>query len=455
MTDSQHAVPEAEAWVIGALLDAEGPLLRSNTAALLEASGLTADDLTRPDMRTYLAAIRNAVDQRTPVSAQTVFGAVRGLPGVPDNALELLRQLHAMNSLRRDELLAHAARVRELALLRRLRAFYVEQLAALDGQKPDAAKLAAKAEAFAQTFVGSVQPLGTGEADVLEVMDDWDAYMQGRRTPVVPTGIAVLDEHLGGWVANLNVIGGLPGLGKTALIGECIWNHLRANVRTGLFGLEDGTKWWVERHLARQLDVRLGLVANCRLNDYQLERAQVVAGELHQLGRNLITYNRAGITPEQLIARAKRMIYVEGVRVIYVDHGGEVEHQAAGARDRHDLAVAATYRALRNLAVNAKVPIVALHHFNRDADGGRPKLKHLKESGYLDAMARVALGLWEHPSAPGRLLVEVLKVTKGPKNYTLAIERDAEHGLVKSTGGGDWSEPKPTRGNGRPEGWQE
>jgi hypothetical protein len=44
---------------------------------------------------------------------------------------------------------------------------------------------------------------------------------------------------------------------------------------------------------------------------------------------------------------------------------------------------------------------------------------------------------WEQKEKrPGMMLGTSLKVTEGPRDWTVAIERDPEYALVKNTGGG-------------------
>lgn len=433
-----HAVPSLEREAVGGLLD-----LAHDAKSLLEASGLAPQDFSDLAARGAFGAIVAMVERgRTPTleSVAAVVGA-RIAAWVCKPALRT-----------RETFLSDATEIRRLSKLRTLEAFHRKQLEALSAQNADPAQVALAAEAFVQTFAGTTAPDETGERDLLEIAEDWDAYTQGIRAPFVPTGIDVLDEHFGGWVCSLNVVGGLPSVGKSALVGETIMNNLRAGLRVGLFGLEDATKWLAKRHIARALGINVGAVAATKLHDHQ---AAALSEELNRLDKlvrgNLVVYRRPGITPQELLQRCRHWVLNLGVKCIYIDHGGEVQHQSSGPRDRHDLAVAATYRGIRDLAVTHRVPIVVLCHFNRDADGtGRPRPKSFAETAYIERMARLALGLWEREQDPDELLVEVLKATEGERDVTLAIKRDRRFALVRSHGGQrvNHEAMKPRRGRG-------
>lgn len=438
MSEQQkHAAPKIEAWCIGALLDADGPVLRSSAAQLVAASGLTAEDFTRPDFRAYFGAIVALGERGRPAEPSTVTATTRGMPGVPPEPYQGLEALRGANTASREAFASHAEELRRLSHLRRLEAFHRAQLAALEKPRANPAELATAVETFAHTFGGDTQGDETGDRDMFELLEDWDAFAKGIRAPTVPTGIQALDAVLRGWACNLNVIGGLPSVGKSALAGECIWNALRSGMRVGVFGLEDATKWISKRLLSREMGMKVGEIAATRLHDFQQERLQQAAGEIAQYTRNMLVYRRAGITPEALLARCRHWVLNKGVQLIFVDHGGEVQHSAGAARDRYDLAVANTYRALRDLAVNHRVPVVVLCHFNREtSDRGKPTPQSFAETAYIERMARVALGLWERDGEANRLLVTLLKVTEGERGQTVWLPRDRNHALVSSQGGG-------------------
>ncbi len=237
-------------------------------------------------------------------------------------------------------------------------------------------------------------------------------------------------------MCNLNVIGGMPAVGKSALIAEVILACLERGVRVGLFGLEDATKWLTKRHLSRAVGVPVGAIGTSLLSGPQQEMCQDALGKLAGLTRNMLVYRRAGIDPATLAQKCKHWVLNRGVQAIFVDHGGEVQHQAA-VRDRYDLAVANTYRTLRDLAVNHRVPVVVLCHFNRDTEtqlGGVPTMQSFAETEYIARMARLALGLWQKPG-DDRLRVTVLKRTEGERGITVALNRDEWYALVKRRGG--------------------
>lgn len=433
---SEHASAKIESWVLGALMDADGPLLRSRASDLLAATGITAEDFTTQPHAVAFKAIAVLAERGRPTDAQSVFAICRGTSQLED-AFEGMRTLQASNSSNREALLGHAEELRRLTLLRRLVAFHAEQLAKLERADANPTQSAAAIEAFAHTFAATTQEDETGDQDMYEIIEDWDAFAQGTRLPYLGTGIQILDDAIQGFVPNLNVIGGMPSIGKSAVVAEMIMSWLEGGLKVGLFGLEDATKWLSKRHLSRRMGISVGDVGAIRLSEHQQERLAVSANDITQLTRNMLVYRRAGIDPATLVQKCKHWILNKGVKAIVIDHGGEVAHENRTARDRHDLAVASTYRELRNVAVNHKTPIIVLCHFNRDTEkdlGGVPTMQSFAETEYIARMARVALSLWQKPGER-EMRCTVLKRTEGERNITVAIDRDAKHALVRRVGG--------------------
>lgn len=276
-----------------------------------------------------------------------------------------------------------------------------------------------------------------GDVDVAELNDRWDAYARGEFSPFLGTGLEALAEIFRGFLCNLNLVGGKASMGKTAFVAQMVWGWLKRGIPGGIFGLEDGTGWLVERHCARALSIDLGDVAACRLNAWQEESYQQFMADAHgMLGRLLRVHRTSGLEAPDLLRKARRWI-ANGAKWIVIDHGGRIGHQSKSERESENLKIKATVQALDDLAHNASVPIIVNWHFNRDGGKreGRPTMEDYRESGYLEAFSGTMLGLWERDNNPGMLLCTVVKNRKGPRDVTVALERDARCGLVKPSGG--------------------
>lgn len=419
---------QVEAWVLGALLEGEfGPT--SKTAAdLIAAAGLRSEHFETDSSRLCFDAIQKCIGQSIEPTVQNIWTQSGGNLG--KLTIQGMLKLKGENALSFENFISQTQELRRMSQMR--------EANKLIAKKP--ITHATKHEEFlsnlekAQNILSEgFQADEDGTVDLHELMDEWMDNIANNRTGFITTGVELLDKTINGFVPNLNVIGGLPSVGKSALVAEIVYNVLSKGIPCGFFGLEDATAWIVKRHIARQMKWKVWEVGRRRLNSEQEAQLQVIVNNMANTMKLLTVYRRAGITADELVSRAKSWIVTRGVKCIFIDHGGEVNH-GTNVRDRYDLAVANTYRALRDLAINYKVPIVVLAHFNRATGDGMPTMRSFAESEYIARMARLALGLWRKERDPS-LLCTVLKLTEGRKGDTLQLEMDTEAALVKSTGG--------------------
>jgi replicative DNA helicase len=434
----RHVNAETEAAVVGALLDADGPVLKVGAARLLAETGLTQDDFATPEAGAYFGGIRALVERERTVDPATVWAIVRGRQGVPSNGHDRLGELQGGSQCNRASLLTLAAELRRLSKLRQLAAFAQDLAAKLDTPTADPALLGGVIDDFARTYSGAAEVETTGSDDVMAVIEEWDAASRDERKPYLPTGIALLDEKIMGWEENLNVVGGQPSIGKSSLVAPAAYNAIAAGHRIGFFGLEDGTKWIVKRLMARRLGMPVKLVGKARLHEHQAAELQVYAGDLHHELENLKTWTRGGITTSQLMAVCKRWISVHKVRAIFIDHGLEIQHEADQRGDDLRLRIARTLRLLRDLAFTTHTPIILVLHTNRESAklGGPPRMQDFVEAAAVEQKARLAIALWEKDGDPANeVRVTIMKQTEGERNIHLALHRDKTAALISNTGG--------------------
>lgn len=434
---ARHVNAETEAAVIGALLDGDGASLKVGAARLIDDTGLVAEDFATKEPAAYFVGIRALVDRERTVDPQTVWAVVRGQQGVPANGHERLAALQGANVCNRPSLATLATELRRLSKLRQVEAFALSVLAKLESPAADPANLGTVVDDFARTYSGAAEVETTGRDDVMEVMEEWDAAMKGVRKPYLPTGIQILDEHVMGWEENLNLIGGQPSIGKSALVAPAVYNAIAAGHNIGLFGLEDGTKWVFKRLLARRVGMPVKWIGKERPTDRE-DDVQRHAGELYEQLGQLYTHKRGGITTSELIAKCKRWISVRKVRAIFVDHGLEIQHEAVNRGDDMRLRVENTFRRLRDLAFTTHTPIIVVIHTNREAgkSGGPPTMQSFAEAAGIERMARLAVVLWEKEGDwRNEVRCTVLKQSEGARNIHLSLHRDVESALISNTGG--------------------
>lgn len=442
---------DIEGLILGAVLDAEGAVLASNAGALLDLAGLKAGDFANAHVRNAWVVVEKLVERRRPVDAGTVAAAGATVKVLPDGALEWLRRLQGSNTLDRNAFAEVVEQVRRRRRGDELKKALTEALTRLEAGDVEPSKVAGELEGRCHDLaVAGAGADGTADNDVLELGLEWEKQDAAGKPVLLPTGVRAIDEHIGGLPPNLSVFAGLPSVGKSALLATCIEQQLLAGFKVGLFGLEDGTRWLAKRIIARRLGVPVRDVGVKRieaLTPEQQARYPEVMQATTVLLKGLVAYRRDTITAEELVRRGANWVQNLGVQCIYVDHGGEVDHDTA-RYDDFRLAVADTYRRVRNFAVGYGVPVVVLAHTNRaserpDGEEMPPRASDMAETSYIERRARLILGLWRRQGETGVMRVTVLKQTEGRANQTVLLTRHTEAAMIDAAEGHEvnlWAE---------------
>lgn len=425
---------QLEAQLLGAILDAEGPALRSNAGALLASAGLASGDLSDPKIRVAWGLVERQVLRRRPVDAATVFAAGLALKAFTAEQREWLRGLQLGNELDRErfsEVVDHVRTVRQSQSLLAELLRHAEALRAGTAHVRDV--VPALEDQLRKLHVSDAVDT-TGADDVADLALAWEEQEAGKGSPLrVTTGFPILDQEIGGYYANLNIVAGLPSVGKSAFLATSIDRLLLAGHRVGLFGLEDGTRWAVKRVIARELGLKMRLIGTMRRDAAMAERFQNLAADLHRRYGALTCYRYGGIRTPELIRRGSAWILNRGVQIILVDHGGEVNHVGENDSDERRDRVGATFAAMRDCATRYEVPWVAASHTNRasdDLEERPPRLSELAESSKLEKAARVVLGLWRRQSERDAMRLTVLKATEDATGATFRFPRHTEAGML-------------------------
>lgn len=421
-----------EEAVLGAILDAEGPVLQTAAALLIEMSAMRPEDFTSIRVRQAWKVALHLSLKRRPVDAMSVFSAGRTTKAFSDADLPWLRSLQHGNTLDRERFANLVEDMRDAARLKQLERVLEAQLVALKGAGANLTNIASEIDTALKDIVAATLPDGTGEDDVLEVSNDWDTQEAGKAAPTLfPTGLPMLDELLGGWVPNLNILMALPSVGKSAALASCIDGQTAAGLRVGLFGLEEGTKWMARRIIARDMGIPVRSVGfTPRTPEQHAQFADVGARVAAQL-RNVITYRRprgALVDVREILRRSASWVRNKGVQCIWIDHGGEIDPGIGqGQNDQMAYRVAANYARLRDFAEDYNVPVIALCHTRRPEDGNEerpPLMTEAADSSRIEKMARVMVGGWRRRYAePDCMRLTVLKASEGEVDITCRAKR--------------------------------
>jgi replicative DNA helicase len=228
-----------------------------------------------------------------------------------------------------------------------------------------------------------------GEAlDLLDKMKKSASGITGT-----PTGFVDLDNQLTGLHGGeLIILAARPGIGKTSLAMN-IALHVAAkeNMAVAVFSLEMPSVQLLTRLLATHAKIDMKKLRGGRLSPHDEERISEAANELFNL--KFYVDDSGGLSSFDLRAKARRLKQKEpNLGLIVIDYL-QLMHQKGKVESRQ-LEVSEISRALKQLAKELNVPIMALSQLNRKVEerkGGKPMLSDLRESGAIEQDADVVM----------------------------------------------------------------
>lgn len=210
-----------------------------------------------------------------------------------------------------------------------------------------------------------------------------EIYEHGRITGI-PTGFIDLDRVLSGFQpADLIILAARPSMGKTSLalsIAHQIASH--QGLPVGIFSLEMSKEQLVQRLLCAEAMVDQYRLRTGLLREEDWERLTEAAGSLARLP--IYIDDTASCSVREMRAKARRLQAEAGLGLVIIDY---LQLMQAGRRaENRQQEIAQISRALKGLAKELNVPVLALSQLSRAVEqrqDKRPQLADLRESGCL------------------------------------------------------------------------
>lgn len=133
--------------------------------------------------------------------------------------------------------------------------------------------------------------------------------------------------------------------------------------------------------------------------------------------------DKAMIRVSEIAAIARAMHWQHNFAAIVVDYVQQVEPDRP--KDPRHQQVGYTTRVLKTLAMDLRVPIIALAQLNREYKGGRPTLANLRESGSIEQDSNMVWFLWmEDDGDSGDAFSQQNPQPEGDSKLTLTIGKN-------------------------------
>ncbi|MBK9338113.1 MAG: replicative DNA helicase [Lewinellaceae bacterium] len=251
----------------------------------------------------------------------------------------------------------------------------------------------------------------------------------------VPSGFTDLDRITSGWQpSDLVILAARPGMGKTSCVLAMALNAARDfNKGVALFSLEMSSTQLVQRLISMESEIPGSKMRNGKLEDYEWQQLQTTVERLS--GIPIFIDDTPGINIFELRAKCRRLKMQHDIQLVIIDYlqlmTGASENNRSANREQE---IAGISRALKNMAKELSVPVIALSQLSRAVEvrGGskRPQLSDLRESGAIEQDADIVSFIYR-PEYYGLLEDEQGMSLKGVAEFIISKNRHGALDTVK------------------------
>lgn len=255
------------------------------------------------------------------------------------------------------------------------------------------------------------------EATIDEIEEN---YKNGNKIVGIETGFVDLDNKLSGLQkSDLVLIAARPAMGKTAFALNIALNvAVKKKITTAIFSMEMS-----EEQLASRLICSHAYIDSQKLRSMNMEAEDWnslarTAGEISQAP--IYISDKTDISILELRAQCRKLKKEKDLGLIVIDYLQLMN--GGGRNESRQQEISNISRSLKNLAIELKIPIVALSQLSRAVEqrpNHRPMLSDLRESGAIEQDADVVCFLYRdeyynpETEKPGQAEVIIAKNRKG------------------------------------------
>jgi replicative DNA helicase len=240
----------------------------------------------------------------------------------------------------------------------------------------------------------------------------------------VPSGFKDLDRLTSGFQnSDLVIIAGRPSMGKTSFALNVAENAaIQHQKHVAVLSLEMSKEQLALRMLSSQSDVPLFKIRSGHLSESDFRRLVNLTGGLYKAP--IMIDDTAAPTVLEIRAKCRRLRAEGKLDLVLIDYLQLV--RSSGRQENRTQEISQITRALKGLAKELNVPIIALSQLSRapEARGAterRPQLSDLRESGSIEQDADLVLFVFreemykrDDPTVRGKAEIIVAKQRNGP-----------------------------------------
>lgn len=225
------------------------------------------------------------------------------------------------------------------------------------------------------------------------VTENKDKYFRERDVKPLHIGFDKLDDWLGGLEGgDMIVIGARPAVGKSAFVTQITSNLAKQGKRIGFYNLEMQNKQVYERFVVNESGIGLTRLRRAiRFLGDEKERFDK-ANERLAKAENIVITSAGAKSVGEIKSESKHMDY----DIIIIDYLQLLKADNT-YRGNRTAEVGEISRAIKSLAMDLNIPVIALSQLNRASmgrDDKEPTMAELREAGNIEQDASVIILMW-------------------------------------------------------------
>jgi replicative DNA helicase len=254
----------------------------------------------------------------------------------------------------------------------------------------------------------------------------------------VPSGFPSLDKITYGWQpTDLIILAARPAVGKTAFALNLARNaalHPTKPTGVAFFSLEMGSAQLVQRILSAEAEIFMEKIARGRLEEHEMK--QLYKKGIDRLAKAPIFIDDTpALNIFELRAKCRRLKNKHNIGFIIIDYLQLMSGAGDNKGGNREQEISQISRALKGLAKELSVPIIALSQLSRAVESRKegekiPQLSDLRESGAIEQDADMVMFLYR-PEYYGITANEMGESNKGETHVKIAKHRNGSLDTVK------------------------
>ena len=216
---------------------------------------------------------------------------------------------------------------------------------------------------------------------ILPVIDGIENAVKNRgKFSGYDTGLQNINDIVDGLQSEYIIIAARASIGKTAIAMNMAKNLAAQKIPVGYFSLEMSSKALLTRVLSDMATVEAKALRNGFMTDQKVQKICAMGMDLADYPIYPIDNTRGRF--DLIVSKCRYLVRCMGVKVLIIDHASLMKYHDRKLQRYEQFSEMSNV--LQNLQRELNVPLVLLAQLGRDAEGKRPSLADLRETGTFE-----------------------------------------------------------------------